>query len=262
MVKIISLFMIDLKTLIRYKIELFSYLLMIFTVVMPIFPMIFGGTLNLEITNGVNYPLFLCISTTYWCYIEEFWSAIFSLRRQMQEGILEQMMLLPINSFQFLIGLALKGILATSIKIIPLLIVTISIISSSFNLINALMVITIFIISIIANYGLCLILIGLGMLFTEIDQIISLLGNIAPFICGLFLPISAIPILFSSIGLLFPFTWALDLIRNILLNTNLLISFETEMLIFIFMSLIYCVFGTKLYQIFLKKSKLNGLNKM
>ena len=51
----------------------------------------------------------------------------------------------------------------------------------------------------------------MSLVFTESDQIISFIANIAPFVCGLFFSISMLPDIFFYLGLVFPFTWALNI---------------------------------------------------
>lgn len=264
MVKIFSLFMIEMKTALRYKLEVITSLIGLFSFSIPAFAIIFFGDISGSvIPNGDRgtYLIFLLISTAYWGFIENFWDTIFDLRRKMREGILETTMVMPLENYDFLIGWSLKGIFTTVINIFPLLIFAFIYYAYKLSITNILLILSIFLISIIANYGLSLILVGIGMIWTEADQVVSLIANIAPFVCGLYFPISMLPKVFLPLTLIFPFSWALDIMRNIIFGTTLLLPINIEIALFIIISVVYIIVGNLVYTKFINIAKKNGLSK-
>ena len=264
MVKMINLFMIEIKSAIRYKIEIITWLLRLVSMLLPVIAIIFFGELNSDILpnqTNFSYFMFLLVSTCYWGFIENFWDAVFTLRRKMKEGLLEQIMLMPLMNYHLLLGWALKGMMTTIVQSFPLIILVCGYSSFHLTLSNALTILGLFVISILANYGLCLILIGISMIFKEADQIISILGNIAPFVCGLFFSINMLPKVFLPISLVFPFTWALDLIRYFLFDSSLLFSFHTESMLFLCLSTGYIIIGSAVYHWLINIAKKDGLSK-
>lgn len=264
MVKVIYLFLIEMKTSWRYKIEVITSLLWLFSMCIPAIGIILFGNINsniLPFESKVTYLLFLLVSSGYWGFIENFWDTIFELRKKMREGILEQTLLMPLKNYQLLLGWALKGMLTTAVQIFPILIFVIVYYAYSLDLYSILLVLMIFIVSIIANYGLCLILVGIAFIWKEADQVISIVANIAPFVCGLYFPISILPAVFLPLGLLFPFTWALDLMRMIIFQTNTLLDPSIEVIIFLIISVIYVFLGNKIYSYLVVKAKKEGLSK-
>lgn len=265
MVKIWAMFMIDLKTSYRYKINLYTWIFQLSTLVFPMIPII-ASEMVLPAVDGdsttINYPVLLLISVFYWGFVEELWSSVFTMRRLMKEGTLEYNISLPLKGPHLIFGWTMKGMLSTLVYSIPLAVVVIIFFIINLSIFEILTILFILLLSMIASYGFSLIFVGIGLYVIEGDQLISLFANIAPFICGLFLPVVHIPVLFRVIGLIFPFTWGLDLIRGICFNTELILDFGKEIILLIILTLALLFIGSYLYTAFLKRARIKGFHKM
>lgn len=111
------------------------------------------------------------------------------------------------------------------------------------------------------TYGFAEILMGFAIYFKEADQFISLIANIAPFLGGLYFPVIQLPTPFLTISLFFPFTWGLDLVRNLLFGSSLILPLHYEIIAFVIVNILYTFAGTKIYDAMMKKARKNGLSK-
>lgn len=264
MVKIVNLFLIEIKNAWRYKIEVITWLMGTFSISIPAFSIILLGDLNNTILpNGdaISYLVFLLISMGYWGFMENFWDTIFELRRKMREGILETTLLLPLKTYHLLVGWAMKGMITTILHSFPVLLFVVVYYAYSLSFTQLLFLLVIFLVSILANYGLCLILVGVALIWKEADQVISIVANIAPFVCGLYIPIAMLPTVFLPLTFMFPFSWALDILRTIIFHTASILPMQTECFVFAAVSCIYVVAGTMVYSCLMMKAKKEGLSK-
>ena len=93
--------------------------------------------------------------------------------------------------------------------------------------------------------------------YREADQVVSIIANIAPFLCGLIVPLNKLPHVIRVISFVFPFSWALDLIRYYSgLDTYLAI--KVEWLIMLTMMIIYYVLGMIIYKKLSTQARLTG----
>ena len=259
MVKIFSLFMINLLTSFRYKVNFIASTLSILVPVIPALLLLLNGDLSIfGFADTKEYAVYLFIAATVWSGVEIIWSFTFQMRSQMQEGILDETLMQPLSISQIIIGWTLDGIISTFIQSIPLFIISAVFLISSQSILNVLAVIIIILLSYFCGFCMATILIAIMVNWKETDQMVSFIGNIAPFICGVIVPISYIPSPIKFIGSLFPFTWGLDIIRTILFKTPPMINLKMEILIFFTLIVIYYFLGKKLFKILYNRSRKNG----
>lgn len=263
MVKLFYISLIEVKTFLRYPLEIITWLFTVFAMCLPAISICIFRGINSSMFSYATfyeYLLFLLISTTYWGFIENFWDSIFELRVKMREGTLENTFLMPIGPLHLLCGWASKGMITTIFQTLPLIIPTIAYSTIKLDSSEYIILILVFFLSIFANYGLSLVLVGISLYFKEADQIISIIANIVPFTSGLYFPIGFLPKIFLPLCILFPFSWSLDLIRNIIFKSDLLLSFELEFSILLLLTILYILLGKYVYVLYEKKSKMKGLN--
>ena len=85
--------------------------------------------------------------------------------------------------------------------------------------------------------------------------------SFSPFLGGLYFPVIQLPTPFLAISLLFPFTWDLDLVRNLLFGSSLILPLQCEIIVFVIVNVLYTFAGTKIYDAMMKKARRNGLSK-
>ena len=110
-------------------------------------------------------------------------------------------------------------------------------------------------ISVFSGYSLGVILMGLMLIWKECDQLVSFIGNIAPFICGMLVPLVNMPIGLRFLGLWMPFTWGLDIVRYLFFGYETLLPIYYEIGILIVLTVIYYILSKLIFD------KLNRLSK-
>ncbi len=262
MVKAITLLTMELKEKFRYKIELFSASTDALLLVFPAIAILLFGDFQISgISSKTDYIQYMLFSLILWQFIENMWSAVFEIRRKLREGNFEYMMCMPLKGIHYIFGWAVSGIISMVLEMIPLIIlfVIFSFHSMSLNaLINILLIV---LVMAFGTYGFAEMLMGLAIYFREADQIVSLAANIAPFLAGLYFPVIQLPIVFQSIAMVFPFTWGLDLVRNVLFHSSMLFPIQKEWIAFIIINILYALFGSKVYDHMIRKARKNGLSK-
>ncbi len=137
MVKIFSLFMINLLTSIRYKINFIASSLSILVPVIPALLMLLNGnTAIFGFDNTAEYSAYLFVATSVWSGVETIWSFVFQMRGQMREGILDETMMQPLSVSQLILGWTSDGIITTALESLPLIIISASILFSAQSLVG------------------------------------------------------------------------------------------------------------------------------
>ena len=262
MVKAFTLLQMELKEKFRYKIEVFSASTDAILLIFPSIAILLFG--NLEITgiqNKTEYIQYMLFSLILWQFVENMWSAVFEIRRKLKEGNFEYMMNMPLKGIHYVFGWAVSGVVSIVFEMIPLIVIFVL---TSFHLLTVKSILSFLGITLImafGTYGFAEILMGFAIYFKEADQFISLIANIAPFLGGLYFPVIQLPAPFLAISLLFPFTWGLDLVRNLLFGSSLILPLHYEIIAFVIVNILYTFAGTKIYDAMMKKARKNGLSK-
>lgn len=262
MVKAIILLQMELKEKFRYKIELFSASTDALLLVFPAIAILLFGDFNVTGVNSrMEYIQYMLFSLILWQFVENMWSAVFEIRRKLKEGNFEYMMCMPLKGIHYIFGWAVSGVISMVLEMIPLIILFLI---TSFHLLSIKALLTILVVTLImafGTYGFAEMLMGLAIYLKEADQIVSLVANIAPFLAGLYFPVIQLPHVFVWFSVLFPFTWGLDLVRNILFASAMLMPAQYEWGMFLLVSVIYALLGSKVYDAMIRKARKNGLSK-
>lgn len=259
MVKVFSLFMINLRTAMRYKVNFIASSLSLLVPVLPALLLLLNGNIAVfGFDSTVEYTAYLFIATTVWSGVETIWSFTFQMRNQMREGILDETLMQPLSVSQLILGFTSDGIISTILQSVPLLIVSFMILLTSQSFIKILMVLLLVLATYLCGFCMAVILVAIMLNWRETDQLVSFIANIAPFICGVIIPLTFIPTPLKYLGVLFPFTWALDIIRYILFGTEMLLVLPLELAIFIAMILFYYFLGMKLFKVLYNVSRKKG----
>lgn len=259
MVKIFSLFKINFLTAIRYKMNFIISSLSLLVPVLPALLLLLNGNVAVfGFSSSLEYGMYLFLSTAIWGGVEVLWSFVFQMRSQMKEGILDETLMMPLNIFHLILGWTMDGILSTVLQSIPLIILAAVFLIGQYSILYILIIIALLIFTFFASYCFATILIAMMVIWKETDQFVSFIGNIAPFICGVIVPLSYVPMPLNLLGVLFPFTWTLDIIRSLLFNSVPLIPIHYEVMILVLLTLFYYVFGKRLFTYLYNKSRKRG----
>ena len=262
MVKALTLLQMELKEKFRYKIELFSASTDALLLVFPAIAIVLFGNFEIEgISSKAEYAQYLLFSLILWQFVENMWSSVFEIRRKLKEGNFEYMMNLPLKGIHYIFGWAVGGVISMVLEMIPLIILFLILSFHLLSVQNLLSIAVIVAVMAFGTYGFAEMLMGLAIYFREADQIVSLVANIAPFLGGLYFPVIQLPTVFLCFAVLFPFTWGLDLVRNILFQSAMILAVKYEWIVFIAVCILYALLGSKVYDAMIRKARKNGLSR-
>ncbi len=264
MVRIFYLAKASILTAKRYKIDWFGYVLMPIVSVIPVLIAVWYGNLIgsfdfSSIVGSGNFFGYYFIGLTYWNYIESMWSSIFALRQQMRIGQLEDVLLSPIKPWEYIFGWSFLALCITTVNSLPLIIIAFILNILMISLWSLVVSIIVFLMSMIASYGFAFMIFGLTLVLREGDEIVSLMGNSAPLLGGLYFPVKILPTPLLTVSYVFPFTWGLDLLRASILHTKTIIDFNVEFLVLICLSVMYFLLGLISYKLLERRMRIRGI---
>lgn len=247
MVKSLTLFKMELLTSLRYKVNFFGTLLSVLLCMLPALVMLIDRDISIfGFENAMQYSGYLIIANAYWCMAESFWDFTFVMRNKMREGILEETLMLPLNTVQFILGWACNSIFITIIQTLPLFILSFLLLGLQ-NIKAVFIIFFVEIVSAAASFSIAYMLIALMLYWNEADQIVSMIANIAPLLCGVLIPLKELPLLLRGISVFFPFSWALDIIRFYYCQMETLLPIKIEWCVFFFILAAYFIAGLAVY---------------
>ena len=240
----------------RYQVNFWLETLSIFVIIFPSLTLTFNGNNGIwNFSSGRQYSFYLLVALSILGFVECLWSFVFQLRSEMKQGIFDENQLLPISMNMRMITWSIDGIVSAVISFLPLFIISFLYSFIKISALDFLVSILIIMISVFSGYSLGVILMGLMLIWKECDQLVSFIGNIAPFICGMLVPLVNMPIGLRFLGLWMPFTWGLDIVRYLFFGYETLLPIYYEIGILIVLTVIYYILSKLIFD------KLNRLSK-
>ena len=166
--------------------------------------------------------------------------------------------MMPLNTIDMIIGWTLDGIISAVFQSLILIVIIVPILANNFSVIQIILSLVLILFTYFSSYCFSMILIAVMMIYKEMDQIVSFIGNIAPFICGVIIPIKYIPSILKYFGLFFPFTWSIDIIRNILFKIDCLFPLNLEIVFLFIGTIIYYILGKRLFNVLYQRLRKSG----
>ncbi|AFK22509.1 ABC transporter permease [Pyrococcus sp. ST04] len=264
LVRFLYLAKASLLTAKRYKIDWYGNVLMPILGVLPVIIAVwYGNRIGfLDFSDVVGTEKFFeyyILGVTYWNYVEAVWASIFMLREHMRIGQLEELLLTPVKPWEYILGWSFLAIILTTVSSMPLILIAIAVNIFHTSIKAYILATFIFLISMIASFGFAFLIFGLTLVIREGDEIVSLLGNAAPLLGGLYFPVTLLPTPLLIISYVFPFTWGVDLLRTVFLGSKTILSFETELILLFIMSLGYFGMGILSYKLLEIKMRRKGI---
>lgn len=246
-------FIISMKIYFRYPINvIFSF----FDPLIWLTPFYFMGrsfSINGEMTGFSKYTGnsdfmgFLVVGYMVMSYVQTvFWSIGFSLKEEMQQGVLESNWSAPASRISLLISKSLSKLLITTIEII----ITGVICHFAFGFRvtgDILKAVGFMIPGIIGLMGIGVAIAGLVLIAKNANPIIDLSSSIINAMSGSFFPIKVLPKAFMAISLAIPLTYMYDSNRVILINQKPLFSLKIEFIILIVSMIVCCIVGNWIF---------------
>ncbi|MEM2930348.1 MAG: ABC transporter permease [Thermoproteota archaeon] len=144
-----------------------------------------------------------------------------SIQHEIRGGTLETIAVTPINMFMFFIGLTARGYLVSLIYLVGVFTVGVYGLGAKllFTPQSLLVLITLFVLMLVSNQALGLVAAGIIMVYKRGDPLVFILAAVNEFLAGVLYPLELLkrfPAV-QFLSMLFPYTYALDGMRRVLI---------------------------------------------
>jgi ABC-2 type transport system permease protein len=228
-----SLFVYSWKIQFRYGLYRWSLVFPLALALPAVLLGLWGKDLGLETeflgrTGTTNYLGYILLGALYWNFVEEVWSIAFSLQRAMRQGVLESLLCTRISRLGLILGWSgarLAGELLPSVFVLALFLGLAGVPPWP----RWALALLVWLVSLAASYGFAFLLFGLTLRFKDAGSFVSILGNSAPLLGGVFFSVALLPQPLRVLSLAFPFTYGADALRALWLGTAPLFPLRQEL---------------------------------
>ena len=175
-----------------------------------------------------DYMSFILVGVVLANYISAvFWGMGFSLKNEMDSGVLESNWMVPLPRPLFLIGQTVASLLITTLNSAGVLLLGWLFFGFEVtgNLVPAVLVA---LPMLIALYGLGFAFAALVLLMHEVNTLVDISDYVVPILSGSQFPVQVLPRYLLPFALMLPLTYGFDAVRHYLLGSTTLIRIEYE----------------------------------
>jgi ABC-2 type transport system permease protein len=186
-----------------------------------------------QYTGTTDYMAFLIVGGIIGGFVSSvLWGMGFSLKDEMDAGVIGSNWLTPVPLWLQLIGRSIFSLFITTVN--ALTIAFIVWLLFGFNIVNGILPAIITLLPmLIALYGLGFGIAALVLITNNANNIIDITNFSLNVLCGESFPITVLPRVIMAISLSLPLTYGYDAIRGILLGTETLLPIYVEVLILV-----------------------------
>jgi ABC-2 type transport system permease protein len=184
-------------------------------------------------TGTADYMSFVLIGTVLASYIASvFWGMGFSLKTEMDSGVLESNWLTPVPRPLMLVGQTLASLAITTVNNLAMLLLAWLLFGFqvSGNLLAAALTL---VPMLVALYGFGLAFAALVLLMKEANTLVDVSNFVISLLSGSQFPVSVLPRLLLPLSLAIPLTYGFDSVRGYLLGTTTLLPMQYELAILV-----------------------------
>ncbi len=209
-------------------------------------------------TGTKSYAAYILLGALYWNFVEVVWWIPLSVWGAMRQGTLETLWASPISRIGVIVGWA--G--ARALTVLPSFAVGVVLLGifhpfpTELALGQALLVLFL---SLVGSYGLAFAMVGLTLRFKDAESIVSIVGNSAPLIGGVFFPVHFLPWPLRVFAFLFPFTYGADALRALWFGSPTLFPLSLQFLLLAVVALFFFVLGWAVFRYLERKSREGSL---
>ncbi len=182
------------------------------------------------------------------------------IQTDLMNGTLEAIYANPSPRYAYFMGSVIAQAIISTFFFIPIFVTVIYIGGvTSFN-VGMLIVAVLITIASLSFFGVIIAL--SAIMWKQVNSIINLLGTLFTFVSGMFMPISSFPKALQYFSYLFPYTWAIDLMRYYSFNNNWIPIYPIWIVwsVLIFTSMFYFLLSVKLLKKVESHAKKQGLH--
>ncbi len=181
--------------------------------------------------------------TAFWLNI--LWSMSSQLYWEKEQGNLGLYIASPAPMMAILLGMALGGLFATTMRAVAIILIGSLIFQVSYAVVSVIQLAAVFIVSMVALYGLGMMAASLFLLFSrEAWHISNLAQEPIYLVSGFYFPIKSFPFWVSMAGSLIPLTLGLDAMRQLVFAGGAALGFlevKLELLILLVLCVVFIV---------------------
>lgn len=239
MAAIVAIFKKDMKIFFSYKVNAIFSILEPIIWITPVYFLakafqIGGENIGFaQYTGTTDYMAFLVMGSIVGSFVSSvLWGMGFSLKKEMDLGVIESNWLTPIPLWVQLIGRSIFSLFHTTIStlIVAFLIWILFGFSINGSILSSLVTLVPLLIGL---YGLGFGIAALVLITNNANNIIDITNFTLNTICGSEFPVTVLPRGIMAVSLAIPLTYGYDSIRGILLGTETLLPIATEQLILV-----------------------------
>ncbi len=186
-----------------------------------------------------------------------FWGMGYSLKNDMDSGVMESNWMTPIPRLFLLAGRTLNSMLITTITSTAT-IITAGLVFG-FEISSRLGAALLTLIPVLIGlYGFGFAFAALVMIVREANTMVDLGNTLVNFFSGTQFPIQALPRWLMPISFAIPLTYGFDAIRGLLINTNTVLPIQTEILLLLVFMVVMVIIGTTAFRALERKVRRLG----
>jgi len=183
----------------------------------------------------IGYVVLGGAMTAFWLNV--LWSMAAQFYWEKEIGNLQLYMIAPISRMAILAGMALGGLLSTTVNAVSTLVIGALLFNIVFHVVDPIMLIAIFIATMVALYGMGMMFASLYMLFgREAHHMSSLLTEPVYLASGFYFPVKYLGAFVAAGASVIPITLGLDALRQLFFTSGAsdsFLSIETELLLLV-----------------------------
>ncbi|HMN28980.1 MAG TPA: ABC transporter permease [Caldilineaceae bacterium] len=209
-------------------------------------------------TGTTDYMSFILIGAMLNSYIGAvFWGIGYSLKSEMDSGVLESNWLAPVPRFGFLVGQTVANLAVTTVVNVGILFMGWLLFGFQIdgNLIQALAVA---LPMLLALYGFGFGFAALVLILRDANTLVDVSDFLVSSLSGSQFPVRALPAFLLPLSLALPLTYGLDAVRGLLINTTTLLPIAYEFAILLLFLIVMVPLGSLVFQLVERRCKQRG----
>ena len=209
-------------------------------------------------TGSVDYMSFVLLGTVLINFIlSVFWGMGYSLKNDMDTGVLEANWIMPMPRLLLLIGKTVNSLLTTSITSTIMLVLA-ALLFGFRPTGSSLAAVLIAIPMLLGLYGFGFAFAALVLVIREANTLVDVSSFIVQTFSGANFPVQALPRWLLPLALAIPTTYGLDAIRGLLLGTNTLLPIATEISLMLLFMVIMIALGVAAFTALERRVRQSG----
>ncbi len=209
-------------------------------------------------SGTTDYMSFILIGTALSNFINAvFWGMGYSLKNDMDAGVLESNWLAPVPRPLLLIGHTFTNLIITAITSLMMLALA-GLIFGFKPTGDALAAFVTVLPMLLGLYGFGLAFAALVMIMREANTLVDVSSFLVQIFCGADFPVNALPKWLWPIALILPLTYGFDAVRGWLLNTRTILPLAVESVVMIVFMIVMIAFGLRVFNALERRVRMRG----